>query len=170
MFRISNDFSSGASGPILHKFHRLGEWKIAKMVAVHRPRWPPCPYMVKIFKNLLLQNIEDRGSTKVAKIMVVQVCFPMHLFGKKHLKILFSKISHKDALWLNLCTYYWEHLHVCSGYVTQVSEPWPVGLLFILKGNKLSWGLAMNVVGLNAHPLTVTRLCFPLKRVQLLQA
>ena len=25
-----------------------------------------------------------------------------------------------------------KHLHVCSGYVTQVSEPWPVGLLFIL--------------------------------------
>ena len=29
---------------------------IAKMAAVHRPRWPPCPYMVKPFKNLLLQN------------------------------------------------------------------------------------------------------------------
>ena len=27
--------------------------KIAKMVAVRRPRWPPCPYMVKTFKNLL---------------------------------------------------------------------------------------------------------------------
>ena len=52
----------------------------------------------------------------------------MHLYGKKHLKILFSKTE--DALWLNLCIYYWEHLHVCSGYVTQVSELWPVGLLF----------------------------------------
>ena len=52
----------------------------------------------------------------------------MHLYGKKHLKILFSKTE--DALWLNLCIYYWEHLHVCSGYVTQVSEPWPMGLLF----------------------------------------
>ena len=51
----------------------------------------------------------------------------MHLYGKKHLKILFSKTE--DALWLNLCIY-WEHLHVCSGYVTQVSEPWLVGLLF----------------------------------------
>ena len=61
--------------------------------------------------------------------MVVQVCFPMHLYGKKHLKILFSKTE--DALWLNLCIYYWEHLHVCSGYVTQVSKPWPVGLLFL---------------------------------------
>ena len=36
----------------------MGERKIAKMVAVRRPRWPPCPYMVKTFKNLLLQNRE----------------------------------------------------------------------------------------------------------------
>ena len=35
---------------------RVGERKIAKMVAVRWPRWPPCPYMVKTFKNLLLQN------------------------------------------------------------------------------------------------------------------
>ena len=26
------------------------------MVLVTWPRWPPCPYMVKTFKNLLLQN------------------------------------------------------------------------------------------------------------------
>ena len=52
----------------------------------------------------------------------------MHLYGKKYLTILFSKTE--DALWLNLCIYYWEHLPVCSGYVTQVSEQWPVGLLF----------------------------------------
>ena len=32
-----------------------GEWKIAKLVAVHWPRWQLCPYMVKTFKNLLLQ-------------------------------------------------------------------------------------------------------------------
>ena len=57
----------------------------------------------------------------------------MHLYGKKHLKILLSKTE--DALWLNLCIYYWEHLHVCSGFVTQVSEPRPVGLLLDLQGN-----------------------------------
>ena len=33
-----------------------GEWKIAKLVALHWPRWPPCRYMVKTFKNLLLHN------------------------------------------------------------------------------------------------------------------
>ena len=42
---------------------RAGKWKIAKMVAVHWPRWPPCPYMVKIFKNLLLQNHVGLGGS-----------------------------------------------------------------------------------------------------------
>ena len=36
---------------------RLGERKITKMVAVHWPRWLPCPYMVKTFKNLLQNQI-----------------------------------------------------------------------------------------------------------------
>ena len=31
----------------------MEERKSAKMVAVRRPRWPPCPYMVKTLKNLL---------------------------------------------------------------------------------------------------------------------
>ena len=110
---------------------RLGERMIAKIVAVHWPRWPPCPYMVKTLKNLFLQNWGrpgaeslhkssgrgggGGGSTKVAKIMVIhwhltflrqgQVCFPMHVYGKKTLKI-FSKTE--DALWLNLCTYHRE--------------------------------------------------------------
>ena len=39
-----------------------GEQKIAKMVAVHWPRWLPHPYMVKTFKNLLLQNREWLGA------------------------------------------------------------------------------------------------------------
>ena len=41
---------------------RMGERKNAKMVAVRWPRWPPCPYMVKTFKNLLLQNRECLGA------------------------------------------------------------------------------------------------------------
>ena len=40
----------------------MGERKIAKMVAVRRPRWPPCPYMVKTFKNLLLHNRRCLGA------------------------------------------------------------------------------------------------------------
>ena len=35
---------------------RLGERKIAKMVAVYWLRCPPCPYMVKTFKNFFVQN------------------------------------------------------------------------------------------------------------------
>ena len=116
IFRISNTSPLEPLGQFCTNFIwsllRLGEWNIAKMVAVHWPRWPPCPYMVKTFKNLLLQNrgrlgaeslLKSSGTTKVDKIMVLQVCFPMHLYGKKHLKILFSKTE--DALWLNLCIY-----------------------------------------------------------------
>ena len=40
----------------------LEEWKIAKMVAVHWPRWLPYPYMVKTFKNPLLQNQISPGA------------------------------------------------------------------------------------------------------------
>ena len=46
---------------------RLGEWKIAKMVVVHWPRWLPCPYMVKTFKNLLLQNQISPGALSLHK-------------------------------------------------------------------------------------------------------
>ena len=211
MLRTSNDFSSGASMPVLLNFFFFFffwslpvavEWKIAKKVAVHWPGWLPCPYMVKTFKNLLLEdrgclmavslhkssgtgglpkllkwclyidiwpfygkvkasvcicmgpkhlygtnvdnskwlllwslwasvaqiscgaslglnlctNHQGQGSTKVAKIMVIhwhltflrqgQACFLMHLYGKKCLKILFSKIQ--DGLWLNLCIYHLE--------------------------------------------------------------
>ena len=40
----------------------MGERKIAKMVAVRLPGWPPRPYMVKTFKHLLLQNQECLGA------------------------------------------------------------------------------------------------------------
>ena len=46
---------------------RLGERKIAKMVAVHWPRWLPCPYMVKTLKNLLLQNQISPGALSLHK-------------------------------------------------------------------------------------------------------
>ena len=34
----------------------MGEPKFAQMFLVTWPRWPPCPYMVKTLKNLLLWN------------------------------------------------------------------------------------------------------------------
>ena len=46
---------------------RLGERNIAKMVAVRWPRWPPCPYMLKTFKNLLLQNQGCIGAVSLHK-------------------------------------------------------------------------------------------------------
>ena len=78
-----------------------GKWKVAKMVMVHWPRWPTCPYMVKTFKNHLQQRmpwgwifaqvIRDGRSIKLVKMIFVhwcstflrqgQVCFRMHLFG-----------------------------------------------------------------------------------------
>ena len=52
--------SSEDSGSVLLKFHEEPTWgkrmKIAKMDVVNRSKWLPCPYMVKTFKNLLLQN------------------------------------------------------------------------------------------------------------------
>ena len=44
-----------------------GEWKIAKMAAVHWPRWSPCPYTVKTFKNHLLQNPGSLGAESLHK-------------------------------------------------------------------------------------------------------
>ena len=107
MLIISNDFSSEASGPVLLKFHAeppwAGEWKIAKMGMVHWSKWLPCPYMVKTFKNLLLQNQISPGPWSLHKLwgtgdlpkllkwwfyvdiwlfyLQGQICFPMHLYG-----------------------------------------------------------------------------------------
>ena len=73
-----------------------GDLKLAKMVPW--PRWPPCPYILKTFKNLLPQNQvslctnhQDGSSTEIAKMMVLrwrltfsrqgQICYPIHLYG-----------------------------------------------------------------------------------------
>ena len=88
-----------------------GGWgrKVAKMVAVRWPRWPPCPYMVKTFPNLLQNRIRlwaeslhkpfgTRGLLKLLKwLSYIDVCLfysevkfaslsicmgPIHLYGK----------------------------------------------------------------------------------------
>ena len=103
---------------------RVGERKIAKMVAVRWPRWPPRPYMVKTFKNLLLQNRECLGAeplqessgtgglpTLLKKCRTLTFDFFMArssllryaFVWEKPLKIFFSKTEH--AFWLNLCIY-----------------------------------------------------------------
>ena len=64
----------------------MGERKIAKMVAVCSPRWPLCPYMVKTFKNLLLQNRECLGAE------------PLHeLSGPGGLPKLLKELSYFDV-------------------------------------------------------------------------
>ena len=47
---------------------RTRERKFVQMVLVTWPRWPPCPYMVKPFKSLLLQNqkADELGTWYVA--------------------------------------------------------------------------------------------------------
>ena len=46
---------------------RLGERKTAKMVMVCWLRWLPCPYVVKTFKNLFLQNLGCIGAESLHK-------------------------------------------------------------------------------------------------------
>ena len=38
------------------RLHGMGKRKFVQMVLVTWPIWPPCPYMVKTLKNLLLRN------------------------------------------------------------------------------------------------------------------
>ena len=90
-------------------------------------RWPPCPYMVKILKNLLIQNqesfeaeswyiIEDSSSTKYVQMMIV--VWPLtfftarsnlHLYrfvwGKKLKNLFFNMLSlmaETYIVWLKL--------------------------------------------------------------------
>ena len=44
------------------------ERKIAKIVGVRWPTWPPSPYMVKAFKILLLQNRECLGAESLQEL------------------------------------------------------------------------------------------------------
>ena len=59
-FTFSNFFSLEIFRPIEANFmcslHGIGEWKFVQMVYVTWPVWPPCPSMVKTFRNLLPWN------------------------------------------------------------------------------------------------------------------
>ena len=97
--------------------------KDAKRVAVCWPRWLPCPYMVKTFKNLLLQDRGCLGAESLHKssgtgglpnlhwhltfLWRSQACFPLHL--------------------------YWPHASNCMGKMLRIS-------------NDLLWSLWANVV------------------------
>ena len=64
----------------------MGERKFAQTVLVTRPRWPPCPYMVKTLKNLLLWN---------QKADDLETC--MH-----HLVLEYYQVCSNDDPWLTL--------------------------------------------------------------------
>ena len=108
------------------------------MVAVRWPKWPPRPYMVKTFKNLLLQNREclgaeplqeSSGTGDLPKLLkelstltfdlftVRSSLLPYAFVWEKPLKI-FSKTEH--ALWLNL-------LQISSGTggLPKLLKQWP---------------------------------------------
>ena len=59
-FKIKSCFFSETVESFRTKFHMKAygcmEWKFIQMSRVTWPRWLPCPYMVKTFKNLLVQN------------------------------------------------------------------------------------------------------------------
>ena len=61
-----NNFSSETLGKISSNFMwsllLKGDWNSLQMVTVRKSRWPPCPYIVKPLRNLLLQNRESFGA------------------------------------------------------------------------------------------------------------
>ena len=56
MSTFSNIFSSETTGPIETKFHMEPPWDEGTKVCSNGPRWPPCLYIIKTLKNLLLRN------------------------------------------------------------------------------------------------------------------
>ena len=80
---------------------RLGEWKIAKMVAVHRLRWPPCPYMVKFFENLL----QNRGFLGVESLNLCTKWWPyIDLFyGKVKFLLSYAFVWANTFIWEKCC-------------------------------------------------------------------
>ena len=76
-----NDFSLGQiSSNFMWSLLLKGDSKFIQMVTVRKSRWPPCPYMVKTLKNLILQNRESFGTeswyiaSRTQGFEVYQVC------------------------------------------------------------------------------------------------
>ena len=89
---------------------RVGKQKIAKIVAVRWPRWPPCPYMVKTFKNLLLQNRECLGAESWHKSS-----------GTRGLPKLLKELSYVD-IWPFYGKVKFASLCICMSPITFVWE------------------------------------------------
>ena len=124
----------------------MGKQKIAKIVAVRWPRWPPCPYMVKTFKNLLLHYRECLGAKSVHKSS-----------GTGDLPKLLKRLLYVD-IWpfygkvkfASLCicmspiTFIWEN---CSEFedFSEATEPNLLRFLAHLSMKCAWWAIVVNV-------------------------
>ena len=140
--KISNDFSSEAYGPMLLKFYVEAEWKIAKMVAVHWPRWLPCPYMVKTFKNLLLQNQISPGALSLHKSS-----------GTGDLPKLLKLWSYVDIWPFYGKVKFASHTFVWALYI-YMGKMLRIHILDISSIIQLNWNLMMSIGALMRHKLT----------------
>ena len=131
---------------------RVGERKIAKMVAVRWPRWPPCPYIVKTFKNLLLQNRECLGAAPLQESS-----------GTGGLPTLLNKLSYVD-IWPFYRKVKFASLCICMGKSVQnfkqllFRSPWANFAQIsygasLGRGNKrlLKWSRFVDQDGRHAH-------------------
>ena len=135
---FSNDFFSEGAEPILLKFHmsllRVGERKLAKMVAVRWPRWPPRAYMVKTFKNLLLQNRESLGAEslqgslgtgglpKLLKELLYVDVWPFYSKVKFDSLCIFMGKTFKNLLLQNRACLMAESLHIGNGRAIKIAK------------------------------------------------
>ena len=103
--------------------HGIWEWKWVQLVYVTWPRWPPCPYLVKTFKNLpfwdqMADDLETWYAALVTQVLLYlfkwwpwplpilqqgPLCFCMGKrlscrFSKKLLKHLRWKLVHRVNL------------------------------------------------------------------------
>ena len=89
--------------------HGLGERKFVQMVVVTSPRWPPCPYMLKTFKSLLLQNrmaeiieVWYTASTKLVQMKTPDWPLTFLLKGQIWFLMLFYRKAPKQGISQNL--------------------------------------------------------------------
>ena len=116
---------------------RTGKQKIANMVVVRWPRWSPCPYILKTFKNLPLQDwgclgaeswhrsSGKRGLPKLLKWWLHVDIWPFH--GK----VKFASLS--------ICI----SPNICLGKMLRISK----GLLLWIRWAdvaQISWGASLG--------------------------
>ena len=73
--------------------HVMEEWKCIQMVYVTLPRWPPCPYMVKAFKNLLWNQNADDLETWYAALVTRVLPSMFKWWPRVDLDLFYSKVK-----------------------------------------------------------------------------